>query len=215
MSTDTLMNIDLSFINNPVLRGNKFIEKDFLSQSDIHANIKHDETLKSVLEKMKMKKKSGQVVSLPTQLLPYYNKLLGSKAFDNGFQFVHVGAHHHLYSWEGYAEYEYKKEINHYDEYNAFAYLFIKKYIDKMTWVYPSHYTEADVDSHFKYMEHIKKNGYYFININQGLRFVVQPVKFTNYMEAKYNIKYLTFVANHLTSTYSSDDLRAANQMLF
>ncbi len=214
---DALLNIDISITNKPELIGNRYVTQDFVSSSDVKTNLNKYMDIEEIIKKLNFKNRYvGQMTNTTNQVLPFYQRLIDKSILKpNKFSFVSIGAHHNLYSYDGYSEFETKKEIHNYEAYQAFVYLFLKKYIDKMIWVHPDYYTEEDVDKHFKCMDFVKRNGYHIVSINQGLRFVVKPIKWSLFLPSKYNWKNISLIANKLTTNFKPDDLRKLKNIIF
>jgi len=217
MSDIAILNIDINFINKPELIGNKYVDEKFVSSTDIKTFLQKYMEVDDIIKKLNLKHKyAGQITNSTEQILPFYQRLLDKKIIEpKNFSFVHIGSHCNIYSYEGHDEYETKKELHNYDYNNAFSYLFVKKYIDKIIWIYPEYYTEHNLDKHFSGMDYYKKNGYYFISINQGLRFIIQPIKWSQFIPSKYNWKVITVIANDLIAKYTSEDLYKIKEIIF
>lgn len=213
----TLLNIDIDFINKPELKGNRYVTDNFVSLSDIKTNLNKYMDVGDVITKLSLKHKYvGQMTNSTDQVLPFYQRLLEKGIVKpKNFNFVNISSHCNIYSFGGHDEYEQKKEIHDYEGYQAFAYLFNKGYIDNMTWVYPDHYDEEQLDSHFKGMDYIKRNGYYIVSINQGLRFIVKPVKWSNFLPTKYTWKAISIITNKHTANFVPEDLRKLKELIF
>lgn len=212
-----LLNIDINFINKPEVIGNQYVEPTFISSSNIKTFLQKYMDVNEIIKKLNLKHKyTGQITNSTEQILPFYQRLIDKGVIvPKEFSFVHIGSHCNIYSYGGHDEYETKEELHNYDPNNAFAYLFVKKYIDKMVWVYPEHYTEDNLDKHFSGMDYYKKNGYYFISINQGLRFIIQPVKWSQFIPSKHDWKAITIITNHLTAKYTPEDLQKIKELIF
>lgn len=212
-----LLNIDVNFTCKPELVGNQYVVEDFVGSSNIKTLIRPYIDVQQVIEKLKFKHKiNGQITNSTNQILTFHQRLIDRGVVEpKKFTFIHIGAHNNLYSYGGHSEYEYKKEIHDYESYQAFAYFFVKKFIDKMIWVVPDHYTEEQIDKHFAGMDFIKRNGYHLVSINQGLRFVVQVVKWSNFLPSKYEWKAATIVTNKHTANFKPADLQKLRELIF
>jgi len=211
-----LLNVDMNFINKPEVVGNQLINNDFISTTDIKTMLHRNLKPEAIVKKMKLKHKHrGVITSSTEQILPYYKKLIDKKVLiPKRFSFVNVSSHCNIYSYGGSAEYMGKDEIHDYNHHNAFVYLFKKGYIDKITWVVPDHYTENQIDGHFKAMDFYKKNAYHIISINQGLRIIVQVIKWSQFLTSKYEWKAITLIANPHTAKYTSEDLQELKKLI-
>jgi len=212
-----LLNIDINIINKPELIGNQYVEKTFVSSTDLKTKLTKYMSVDDIVNKLSLAHQyTGQMTNSTEQILPFYQRLIDKSVLKpRNFSFIHIGSHCNLYSYGGHDEYEQKSELHAYEPNNAFAYLFLKKHIDKMIWVHPDHYTEEQIDNHFRNMEFYKKNGYHFISINQGLRFVVQPVKWTAFLPSKYTWKAISIITNKLTANFEPEDLQKIKALIF
>ncbi len=213
----TLLNIDIDFTNKPELIGNQYVSKEFVSSSDIKTNLRKYMDIDEITEKLRFDHKyMGQMTNSATQNLSYYQRLLDKGIFvPKKFSFVTISSHHNLYSFGGHSEYELKNELHDYEPHQAFVYMFKKKYIDTMTWVYPDYFTPEQVDMHFKGMDYVKKNGYHMVSINQGLRLVVKAIKWSDFKTSQYKWKALTIVTNQHTANYKPEDLFKLKNLIF
>lgn len=212
-----LLNIDIDFTNKPELRGNQYIIQDFVGLNDIKTKLNPYMPVDGIIKKLNLiHKYTGQMTNSTEQILPFYQRLIDKGVVEpKKFTFVHIGAHCNLYSFGGHDEYELKKEIHDYEDHQAFAFLFVRKYIDNMTWVYPDYYDEHQLDSHFQGMDFIKRNGYYIISINQGLRFIIKPVKWSNFLPTKYIWKTISIITNKHTANFKPEDLHKLKELIF
>lgn len=217
MAETTLLNIDINFTNKPALIGNRYVSMDFVSSSDIRTRLEQYMNVDEIIKKLNLKHKCvGQMTNSTEQVIPFYKRLVDKGVVQPlHFTFVHIGAHSNLYSHEGHFEYENKKEIHNYDPHNAFAYFFVKKFIDKMIWVYPDHYTEDQVDKHFEGMDFYKRSGYHIVSINQGLRFIVKPIQWSKFTTSNYDWKAISIITNPHTANYKPEDLQKLKQLIF
>lgn len=212
-----LLNIDVNFTNKPELVGNQYVSQEFVGLNDIKTKLNQYMDINEVIDKLNLKHKyTGQMTNSTVQALPFYQRLLDKGiVVPKKFSFVHIGAHHNLYSFGDHSEYELMNEIHDYESHQAFAYLFTKKYVDNISWVYPEHYTEEQLDKHFKELDFIKKNGYYIVSINQGLRFIVKPIKWSQFFPSKYNWKAISIITNPHTANFKPGDLHKLKKIIF
>lgn len=212
-----LLNVDANFIYKPELIGNQYVSRGFVGHSDVKTNILKYMEFSNVTDKLQLKRKYvGQITSSTEQVLAFYQRLVDKNVVEpKKFKFVHIGSHCNIYSWGGHVEYETKDEIHNYEAHNAFAYLFVKKYIDNIIWVHPDHYDEHTIDAHFAMMDTTKRNGFHIISINQGLRFLVKPVRWSDFKSLSYDWKAITVIANKLTANFNADDLVELKSLIY
>lgn len=211
-----ILNVDINFINKPEVIGNQLVNNNFISTTDIKTQLHRNMEPVEIVKKLNLKyKHTGIITSSTEQILPYYQKLIDKEVvLPKKFQFIHIGSHCNVYSYGGSAEYVGKNEIHDFDHNNAFVYLFKKGYIDKMTWIVPDYYTESHIDKHFKAMDFYKKNAYHIISINQGLRLVIQVIKWSQFLTSKYDWKAISIITNKHTAKYKPEDIQELKKLI-
>lgn len=212
-----ILNIDVNFTNKPELIGNQYVNKNHVGLTEVKSKLKKYITVDEVLSKLNLKHKyPGQITNSTKQILPMYQKMIENDVVEpKKFSFVHIGSHCNVYTHGGHIEYEFKKELHDFESHQAFSYLFAKKYIDKMLWVHPDHYTEKQIDEHFEGLDFVKRNGYHMISINQGLRFVIKPIRWNQFFPSKYDWKGISIVADNHTANFESEDLEKLKGIIF
>ncbi|MFW6047287.1 MAG: hypothetical protein ACOCP4_05835 [Candidatus Woesearchaeota archaeon] len=184
-----ILNLDTNFFTNPSYHGNGMVIKDFNQAG----NLKRKKWLEvdDLLEKLPFKKKRGDVIKKATSLL-YEIQDYNLRELD----FIHIGMHNHVYSYESWGEFNYKNKPQQYNNYNAFLYLFKVLGLQKMIWVYPDYYTNEELMKHFEntYFELHQKN---FKLKFEALEANVYSTRFKDFDFSEYdNILYFTITKN-------------------
>ena len=110
--------------------------------------------------------------------------------------FIHIGMHNHVYSYESWGEFNYKDKPQQYNNYNAFLYLFKILGLQKMVWIYPDYYTNEELMKHFEnsYFDLHQKN---FKLKFEALEANVYSTRLKDFDFSEYdNILYFTIIKN-------------------
>lgn len=203
---DAVLNVDMTFFTNKAYKGAGYITQDWNSYSDFQSEAQKWLSIHDFIMKCNLERRRGSYVFENKQLLYNIQRIIKDE-YISKFDFVHMSAHHDIFSWY---------PLNHYrvhalHDYQNFDYniaLFKEKWIHRLIWIVPSWFTQDDITEQFSFRQEISKSNEntYICHFVEGISIEIKVVKFDEWL-CNYNWKYINVVMNKKISKFDPNYL--------
>jgi len=198
VKNDAILNIDLDFFTEPCYTGNGYLDSNWQSYTSFQAKAKNWLNNEDFFKKINLNNRvRGCSIGQDDQVPFYYNKIIKEGYISPlNFDFIHIDAHHDMYS--KYNSHYYKNhELANYNNWDSLISLFINRWVKKVIWVYPDYYNSDFLNKHLFFREEVEeKNGLYFFNFVQNTNIEIKPIKWSDFNADNYVWKYISLILN-------------------